>query len=140
MTTTIMTSKGPREMTAVEIAAREADAQAYAKAALPRAIAATKEEAQRRIYARLPQWKQANYLARMQELSEIVAGTHPMISQRKLTSEDVAQRTFLAAEWEWAKSVRAASDTLEAEVSALSTASEIDAWVWAMPGDARWPA
>jgi hypothetical protein len=55
------------DMTDEEIAARQAEEQALA------AVTAlmVKAEAQRRIYARYPQWKQANMLARSVELNDI---------------------------------------------------------------------
>ena len=73
----------------------------------PPKIEQVKEEAQRRILARFPDWKQRNMLARATELQENRIG-------RLLTTEEDAEITDLWAAWAWIKSVRAASDVLEA--------------------------
>jgi hypothetical protein len=66
-----------------------------------------KDECGRRIYTPFPQWRQANYTARATEL--VLAKTNG-----GLTQEESDELTALQAVWTWIKSVRAASDLLEA--------------------------
>jgi hypothetical protein len=61
-------------------------------------------EAQRRIYARYPQWKQANMTARAVELLRK--------GEAKWSADDVAESTALDAAWTWIASIRAKSDDL----------------------------
>jgi hypothetical protein len=68
---------------------------------------AVKNECGRRIYTPFPQWRQANYTARATEL--VLAKTNGALTQAE-TDELAA----LQAAWAWIKSVRAASDVLEA--------------------------
>jgi hypothetical protein len=67
-----------------------------------------KAEAQRRIYERYPEWKQANLLARGVELQDAwrVNG--------EWTAEEAADAQTCRDAWDWIKSVRDASDAIEA--------------------------
>lgn len=81
--------------------------------------AAVKAEARRRILARYPEWKQANMLARDGELQAIQLGTMRddagnAVAQRALTDAEKAEHVAIRKGWDWVKSVRVASDTLEA--------------------------
>lgn len=104
------------------------------------AVQAVKRQAGARILARLPEWKQSNLQARELELTSILLGTHPTIAQRALMTEEQAERAAAVTDWEWARSVRAASDAIEADVSALADVPAVSAWIAAMPSDGRWPA
>lgn len=78
-----------------------------------------KAEAQRRIHARFPQWKQANMTARSSELFRIQAGfmrdaDGSFLPARPLTAEEVVEEVAIAQAWSWIKAVRSASDSLEA--------------------------
>jgi hypothetical protein len=72
-------------------------------------VAAIKAECQRRIYARFPQWKQANLTARGVELQDVwrTVGAWSV--------EEQAEADALKAAWSWIKSTRAASDALEVQ-------------------------
>jgi len=76
------------KLTAEELAADEAQR-----------IAEIKAEARRRILARIPDWKQSN----------MIAGAVEMLAAGQTIAPE------LAAGWAWVKSVRAYSDTLEAD-------------------------
>jgi hypothetical protein len=78
-----------------------------------------KAEAQRRIHAHFPQWKQANMLARSAELFRIQAGfmrdaDGSFVPARPLTAEEVVEEMAIAQAWSWIKAVRSASGSLEA--------------------------
>jgi hypothetical protein len=79
--------------------------------AVPGAI---KAEARRRIVQRLPEWKQANMIARMTELLKIGAGSW--------TPENQAEVAALEYLWDWVKAVRAKSDELEATAAGMTVA------------------
>lgn len=79
-------------------------------------------EARRRILALYPEWKQANLSARALELVEMIA------QGETLTTEEQAERDEIDATWQWIKSVRAASNGMEADPPADFTS------------DHRWPA
>lgn len=81
---------------------------------------AIRAEARRRILARYPEWRQQNMTARAVELVDKGVDN--------LTSEEAAERAAIAAAWEWIKSVRAASNDLEASTPADYLA------------DTHWPA
>ena len=93
------------EMTPEEIAAREAEEQAAAVTAIM-----VKAEAQRRIYARFPQWRQANLVARGVELQDVWR------TVGSWTAGEQAEADALKAAWSWIRETRAASDALEAMV------------------------
>lgn len=82
---------------------------------------AIKDEASRRILAGIPDWKQRNLLARANELiRKEIKGT--------ATVEESAELDALEAQKAGLDSVRAASDAAEAEVDALTTVEDIDAY------------
>ncbi len=83
-------------------------------------ITAIKSEAQERIYAIVPAWKQTNLLARSIELRDIK-------EERAWTTEEAAQDAGIKALWAAVKAVRSASDTAEAAVNAAKTVEEINA-------------
>ena len=96
----------------------------------PGAIPATiKAEARRRIVARLPEWKQANMIARMTELL--------LVGPAQWTPAEQAEADALRAAWAWVKAIRAKSDELEA-AAAGKTLDEVEAL--AIFRDATWPA
>jgi hypothetical protein len=70
--------------------------------------AAVKVEARNRILARFPEWKQANLTARGVELQDIWR------LNGAWTAQEQAEADALNAVWAWIKSVRAASDAIEA--------------------------
>lgn len=80
-----------------------------------------KFEAGRRILERYPQWRQTNMLARSIELTR---------KAQTLTPEEQAEAVSLESSWAWIKSVRQASDAIEA-------LSPIPA---DFASDHRWPA
>lgn len=79
-------------------------------------------EARRRILAVYPDWKQLNMNARATELTSIE------MRQGSLTPEEETERGALEAAWQWIKSVRAASNAMEADPPAD------------FADDANWPA
>jgi hypothetical protein len=91
-------------MSVDEIVARQAEEQP--------AVAVTaimvKAEAQRRIFARYPQWRQANMTARGVKLLRK--------GEPNWTAAEQAEAVALDVAWLWIMSVRAASDALEAMV------------------------
>ena len=92
---------------------RRADVQAVLDAHIPffghadRKIAETKAEANRRILAILPEWKQRNYTARAVE--KVAAGE---------VGDD--EWNAMNAAWTAIKAIRLASDAIEAEINALT--------------------
>lgn len=80
-----------------------------------------KAEANRRILATMPDWKQRNLLARANELiRKEVKGT--------ATAEESAELDALeTAKWQ-VDTVRAASDAAEAAVDALTTVADVEAY------------
>lgn len=88
-------------------------------------VAAIKTEAARRINAAHPEWKQRNSTARGTELVRIRL-------DRAWSPEEQTEADTIQAVWDWVKSVRAASDAIEADASTLTLS--------AMRADPRWPA
>ncbi len=90
----------------------------------PATVADVKAEAGRRITSKYPAWKQTNMIAHSTELQEIriVGGT--------LTADQQRETIELAAAWAWVRSVREASDAIEADLP--MSVSDMEA-------DARWP-
>lgn len=86
--------------------------------------AAVKTECGRRIYTPFPQWKQANLTARATELVNL------RVVNGALTPEETAEFALLQSIWDWIKSVRAASDVLEA----------MDPIPLSYQSDQHWPA
>jgi len=79
-------------------------------------IQEVKAEAGRRIIQRMPEWKQRNYTALSIEL------TRKEVNKHILTPEEEATVLFLEGEWEWAKSIRDASDLIEVAIAAMTDA------------------
>lgn len=73
-----------------------------------RRVASIKTEAQARIYAIAPQWKQANFTARSVEL------TYLKVS-RTLTAEEQSEWDAMTAIWDRVKAIRAHSGELEVD-------------------------
>lgn len=94
-------------------------------AALPAAqahkLAAIRAEAKQRIEARYPDWLQRNMTARSAELIDIRA------TVGSLTAEEEAERQGIKAIWTAIKSVRAASNAAEAQVTAADTVEAVEA-------------
>lgn len=91
-------------------------------------IAATKAEAQRRIYALLPQWKQANLMARAAELAfKVEQGI-------ALTQEEKDERTAGFALWNKVKAIRAASNLIETDIKTSADPASFD-----VINNPRWP-
>lgn len=67
-----------------------------------------KIEAQRRIYETFPQWKQANLTARGVELQDAWR------ENGAWTQQEAADAAMCRTAWDWIRSVRLASDALEA--------------------------
>ena len=91
-------------------------------------IIKTKAEAQRRILAVIPQWKQANLTARGVELNTKV------ISGGVLTTAEQAELTAGFALWSKAKAIRTASDLIEQDIAASINLATFD-----VVNSARWP-
>lgn len=83
-----------------------------------------KAEARRRILARYPDWKQANMTAQGVELVNI------RVSIGSWTERQAQEAAALSSAWDWIKSVRSASDRLEA-MSPIPSDYQSDAY---------WPA
>jgi len=103
----------PRAFTIDVDESRRAEVQAVLDAHVPFfghadiKIAETKAEANRRILAILPEWKQRNYTARAVE--KVAAGE---------VGDD--EWNAMSAAWTAIKAVRVASDAIEAEINALT--------------------
>jgi len=89
------------------------------------AIKAIKEEARRRIVAVYPEWQQSNMTARGVELVRIIA------EGNQWDEAEALEAAALDAVWVWIKSIRAASNTIEADAGTL-TQEQIET-------DVRWP-
>lgn len=77
-------------------------------------ITAIKEDAQERIYAIVPAWKQSNLNARMNELNMIRF-------EREWNESELAEIAAMNAIWQQVKAIRAASTQAENEVYQLTT-------------------
>jgi hypothetical protein len=98
-------------------------------------IAAIKAEAETRILAFLPMWRQSNLNARANELN---ASTHRLSVKRLtggLSTDEAAQELAIEAElqvlqglWDRAKAIRTASNAHEANLGACPTFSAINAY------------
>ncbi|HEY5830054.1 MAG TPA: hypothetical protein VIV01_16970 [Hyphomicrobiaceae bacterium] len=84
------------------VLAKQAELEAEAR------IDAVKAEARRRITQRFPDWKQANMTARGVELLNI------RVAVGSWTAPQAQEAAELGAAWDWIKTVRAASDAIEA--------------------------
>lgn len=99
------------------------------------AVAAVKAEASARILAAFPMWKQMNLNARATEL------TNALAANGAYTEAEAIEALRLQAVWAWIRSVRAASDSIEAAL-AQASAAELEAFDAAAPaeGFGAWPA
>lgn len=77
-------------------------------------IAEAKAEAQKRIFAIYPQWKQANMTARAVELQDIWRDVG------EWTAQEQAESTALKAAWDAVNAIRTASDLIEADLAAMT--------------------
>lgn len=96
------------------------DAHTVAASAAP-LIAAVKQEARARILAFLPDWKQSNYNARMNELNDARFS-------RALTGDEEDEITVMRAAWSRAVDIRQASDEHEVAIAALTTFAQVTAY------------
>lgn len=92
--------------------------------------AAIKSHARERILAIVPEWKQSNLLARMNELlkARLIAG--------QWSESEAGEVAALESVWSRVKSIRAASDAHEAAVAQLGTVAAVLAYDWRGTG---WP-
>lgn len=126
-------------LTAEEEAARNAEEAAWLAAIPGEKIIATRAEAQRRIFARYPQWKQANMQAQHAKLAAVASGAYytpdgSLQPARPLTAEETASIVSFSAALAWIESVRSVSDAIEADIRASADPASFD-----VVGDARWP-
>jgi hypothetical protein len=84
-------------------------------------IAAVKALARQKILAFLPEWKQSNYNARMNELNDARFS-------RALTPQEESEIAVMRTAWDTAKAIRAASDAHETALRALDSFAEITAY------------
>ena len=84
-------------------------------------IAKIKVMAREKILAFLPEWKQSNFNARMNELNMIR-------NDREWTESEQLEVASLQVIWNQAKAIRQASNTHEANLSALTTFAEVAAY------------
>jgi hypothetical protein len=82
-----------------------------------------KKEAANRILRRYPDWKQANMNMRANELNDIRF-------DRTLTTEEEVERQTLKEIATWIKSVRSASDSIEARLSSEPNLMITDDSLW----------
>ena len=75
-----------------------------------------KTEARRRILEIVPDWKQSNLNARMNELNKKVS-----IDGGTLTADELAEVAAMHALWDQAKSIRNKSDALESVIAGMTT-------------------
>jgi hypothetical protein len=104
-------------MTAQEETARDAEESLVASALPTEKVMQAKLEARTRILAIVPEWKQNNLNARMNELNKKVAidgGTLNQAELNDITAMDVV--------WSQAKAIRVKSDALEASIGGMNTA------------------
>ena len=98
-----------KTLTAKEVTDRAADeALSASKEELSRPVR-VKQEARKRILAKYPEWKQQNLTARAVELVEL---KH---DNTTWTGPEETEADVIKAVWNWVKSVRTASDALEAQ-------------------------
>ena len=88
----------------------------------------TKAEAQRRIYAIAPQWRQANMTARAMELAE------KRLNQKALTQAELDEIASGFGLWNKIKTIRTASDLIEADIDATPDPASFD-----VARSTRWP-
>lgn len=81
-----------------------------------RSIAEVNDQASDIITERLPIWKQNNMLARAIELQ----------AKSEWAQDETSEWNFLQSEWDWVKSIRAASNVATQAISSSTTIEEID--------------
>jgi hypothetical protein len=81
-------------------------------------IGQIKALAREKILAFLPDWKQSNFNARMNELNLVRV-------ERAWTTEEAAEVAYLQSMWDKAKAIRSASNAHEVNLSTLSTYAEV---------------
>lgn len=86
-------------------------------------IASVKSEAGKRILAFLPEWKQSNLNARMNELNDARFA-------RQLTDVEQTEIANMRLLWDRAKTIRNASDAHEADVKALTSFVAVLSYDW----------
>lgn len=84
-------------------------------------VVAVKLEARARILAFLPDWKQSNYNARMNQLNDARFS-------RALTVEEDGEIEVMRAAWARAVAIRQASDVHESNLSSLTTFEQVAAY------------
>ena len=89
------------------------------------AITAIKTEAGRRILAIAPEWKQRNNLARFAELLDL-----PTLTQAEQDEKDA-----LKAAGQFLRSIRTASDQMEAQVSGFTTLAFVEEYIAGIGND-----
>ncbi len=97
-------------------------------------IAEVKAEAGRRILEALPTWKQNNFIAKESELlaaenGQLRDSSGVKLPARELTGAEITQLAFIKSAWDWAVSVRAASDLIEISPPLITD----------LKTDSRWP-
>ncbi len=97
-------------------------------------IEEVKAEAGRRILEALPTWKQNNFIAKESELLAAENGQlrnsgGVRLAARELTSVEIAQLAYIKSAWDWAVSVRDASDLIEISPPLITD----------LQTDSRWP-
>lgn len=85
-------------------------------------VAAIKLEAKQRITKVLPEWKQSNCNARMNELNDM------RLSGHELTVQEQSEIAALRSIWQVAKDIRAVSDAHELALSKLTTFQAVAAY------------
>jgi hypothetical protein len=105
-----------------------------APATPPATIDEIKAEAGRRIIEILPTWKQNNFIAKESELlaaenGQLRDSSGVKLPARELTSDEIAQLAYIKSAWDWAVSVRTASDLIEQTPPLISD----------LQTDSRWP-
>lgn len=101
--------------TSAEETARDAEEVAWVAEFRANKTLDAKEEARRRILEVVPEWKQSNFNARMNELNKKVA-----IDSGTLTQAEQNEITAMEAVWGQAKAIRTKSDTLEVSIASMN--------------------
>lgn len=81
-----------------------------------------KEGAYKRIIAILPEWQQRNYTAKSVELTE------KKVDGVALTPEELIILDVIKAKWVLIQQIRAASDSIEADIDGVNTIEGIEAY------------
>lgn len=84
------------------------------------------------ISIKLPEWKQMNIAARISELlDKKIDGT--------LTTDESDELTAAKGIWDQVKTIRSASDDIEADIGALTLVADIEAAIVGIPSNSKWP-